>query len=214
MVSDKSVDSDTQLTLYYEWEGKSLSGLSYGAVAMLENILLRNLTIKGGGSDVEDSTGTNVLFLYCVDVVVQNCYLGDSPGAALWFISCSRVSFRDNWVRTHGTNGLACNFVTHSLFDNNKGSGSEYWDFSFYQVKESTISNNFSSGCGIDGFTFSDCSDNSIFGNVAKNSERYGFRFYGDSPAIRFMEILLLVMIVMGLILRVILILVGLDIVF
>lgn len=176
-----SITDDTHLELTQPWRGKALSGESYIIATMLENISVRNLTIKGGGDTEGNATPGNLYFAYCIDTVIENNYLLDAPGSTSIITHSSRLTFRNNWPKAGVEAGAVFAWVTHSLIDNNKAGGSKEWDFSFAYCDNNTISNNYSPGCGRDGFTFNACKNNSIFGNISENNIRSGFQFVADT---------------------------------
>jgi len=177
----ESVDDNTTITLERKYRGKIESGLSYNAATMVENIELKGITIKGGGSTDSGDNPGNVYFKYFKNCRVINCQLLDATGISFWAVRGTELIFKDNIPGGKGQAGVAFNFINNSLIDNNHAGGSAEWDFSFTGCKKCTISNNSSPGCGYDGFVFYSCKNCDIHGNTSENNNQSGFEFYGSS---------------------------------
>jgi hypothetical protein len=180
----KTVDTDTSLELEAPYEGKSQSGLSYSAGAMAENIFVRGITVKGAGSPAGEHDKPGILFVYCLDSAIEDCYILESINAGIVFATSSRVRVKNDWFFGNGIWALNFNIVTNSIIEGCHSLGSRYDDFALSYCSGVIVCNNFSSGCGRNGFSISFSSDCLISGNVAKNAVGQGFKLWYDSSNI------------------------------
>jgi parallel beta-helix repeat protein len=170
----QSVDSDTQLTLVETYQGRTVSGASYTIAAVLENIRLENLTVRG----YNESSQAAIRFECVLNSIIRNCTANNNYDYGIWLLRSYHCKLNKNFARQNHYNGIRMDYSSHNALvenscANNNFSGILLFYSPYPVISGNSCVNNDGSGIGLDNVAFS-----TLTGNCCQNNEVSGIEIY------------------------------------